>query len=140
MKPIILTAVAGMALASLPAVSMAACGPPSVRVVTVAAMTTLLEGNTVCVGAQPTMEAQEFHQAGGALIDYKRGPGNPVDPSKQVGTWTVNPGRPNAFVTHNYGGGAVYTYSVWANSEGTHSFCKVKSEVKASIKIGGGPC
>ena len=140
MKPIILTAVAGMALASLPAVSMAACGPPSVRVVTVAAMTTLLEGNTVCVGAQPTMEAQEFHQAGGALIDYKRGPGHPVDPTKQVGTWTVNPGRPNATVTHDYGGGARYIYFVWANPDRTHSFCTANPEVKARIKSGGGAC
>ena len=139
MKPIILTAVAGMALASLPAVSMAACGPPSVRVVTVAAMTTLLEGNTVCVGAQPTMEAQEFHQAGGALIDYKRGPGHPVDPSKQVGTWKVTGGR-GAFVTHHYGGNTRYNYAVWKNADGTHSFCSDNPEVKARIKIGGGPC
>ena len=139
MKPIILAAVAGMALASLPAVSMAACGPPSVRVVTVAAMTTLLEGNTVCVGAQPTMDAQEFHQAGGALIDYKRGPGHPIDPTKQVGTWTVTDVR-GARVNHHYGGATKFGYSVWNNNNGTHSFCSDNSEVKARIKSGGGAC
>ena len=141
MKPIILAAVAGMALASLPAVSMAACDLPSVRVATAAAMTALLEGNTVCVpaGNQPTMDAQELHQAGGALIDYKRGPGHPIDPTKQVGSWTVT-GERGVFVAHKYGVNVQYTYSVWANSDRTHSFCRVNSEVKARIKIGGGPC
>ena len=142
MNPIILAAFAGMTLASLPALSLAACAAPSVRVATAAAMTTLLQGNTVCVpvNTQPTMEAQELHQAGGALIDYKRGPAHPVDPSKQVGTWTVTGGR-GAFVTHNYGGGAQYTYSVWANNDNTtHSFCSANPEIKVRIKTGGGPC
>ena len=141
MNPIILAAFAGMTLAGLPALSLAACAAPSVRVATAAAMTTLLQGNTVCVpvNTQPTMEAQELHQAGGALIDYKRGPAHPVDPSKQVGTWTVTGGR-GAFVTHNYGGGAQYTYAVWTNTDGTHSFCSANPEIKARIKLGGGPC
>jgi hypothetical protein len=141
MKPIILAAVAGVALASLPALSLAACAAPSVRVATALAMTTLLQGNTVCLPAatQPTMEAQELHQAGGALVDYKRGPGHPVDPSKQVGSWTVTAGR-SVFVTHNYGGGAQYTYAVWHNDDGTHSFCSANPEIKVRIKTGGGPC
>ena len=89
MKPIILAAVAGMALAGLPAVSMAGCAAPSVRVGTAATLTTLLQDKTVCVPAvnQATMEAQEFHQVGGAVVAYKRGPSDQVDPSKQVGTW-----------------------------------------------------
>ena len=142
MKPIILAAVAGMALSSLPALSLAACaGPSSVRVATAEAMNTLLKGNTVCVPAvtQPTMDAQELHQAGGALVDYKRGPGHPVDPSKQVGSWTVTAGR-STFVTHNYGGGVQYTYAVWNNNDGTHSFCSANPEIKVRIKTGGGAC
>ena len=141
MKPIILAAVAGMALASLPAVSMAACAAPSVRVATTAAMTTLLQDNTACVPAltQPTMEAQELHQRDGTLFDYKRGPGHLGDPSAQVGNWTVTGGR-GAFVTYNYGGGAQYTYAVWANSNGTHSFCSANPEITVRIKAGGGPC
>ena len=90
MKPIILAAFAGMTLAGLPALSLAACAAPSERVATTGAMRSLLQGNTVCVPAvtQPTMEAQELHEPGGALVDYKRGPTDKVDPSKQVGSWT----------------------------------------------------
>lgn len=142
MKPIILAAVAGMALASLPAVSMAACAAPaSVRVATAAAMTALLQGNTVCVPKDPqaTMDAQELHQRGGALVDYKRGPGHPTDPTKQVGTWTVTDGR-GVFVIHKYSDRVQPAYSVWDNKDGTHSFCSDNPEVKARIKIGGGPC
>ena len=145
MKPIILAAVAGITLAGLPAVSMAACPPPSpsVRVATTEAMTTLLQGNTVCVPVvtQPTMEWQELHVAGGALVDYKRGPTHTTDPSKPVGTWTVTgtSGR-SAFVTHNYGGGAEYIFTIWDNLDGTHSFCSANPEVKARIKTGGGAC
>lgn len=141
MKPIILTAIAGMALAGLPAVSMAGCAAPSVRVGTAAALTTLLQDNTVCVPAvtQATMEAQELHQAGGSLVDYKRGPTDKVDPSKRVGTWNVSSGR-GIFVNYDYGGGRQYAYSVWGNSDGTHSFCSANPEIKARIKTGGGAC
>ena len=141
MKPIILAAVAGMALAGLPAVSMAACAAPSVRVATTAAMTTLLQGNTLCLPAvtQPTMEAQELHQPGGALVDYKRGPTDKGDPSTQVGSWTVIGGR-GAFVTYDYGGGAQYTYAVWTNPDGMHSFCSANPEIRVRIKLCGGPC
>lgn len=143
MKPLILAAGIGIALAGLPAVSMAACAAPSVRVPTKALLTTLLEGNTVCVPAvtQPTMEWQELHQAGSALVDYKRGPTDKVDPSKPVGTWVVTgtDGR-GVVVTHDYGGGKIYTYSVWDNKDGTHSFCSANPEIRARIKTGGGAC
>jgi hypothetical protein len=42
---------------------------------------------------------QEFHQAGGKLFDWKRGPGHPVDPTKEVGSW----GTAQGTVTHTYG-------------------------------------
>jgi len=143
MKPIILAAVAGMALAGLPAVSMAGCSAASsVRVASAAELTTLLEGNTVCLPAvtRPTMDAQELHQAGGALVDYKRGPTDKVDQSKQVGTWKVVGGR-GTFVSYNYGGGRQYTYSVWKNpGDNTYSLCSANPEITVRVKPGGGPC
>lgn len=145
MKSMILAAAAGVALAGLPAVSSAACAAPSVRVNTKAAMSALLTGNTVCVPPDipppPTMDAQELHQSGGALIDYKRGPGHAVDPTKQIGTWSVtgSDGR-GVFVTYDYGGGKIYTYAVWKNLDGTNSFCSANPEVKARVKTGGGAC
>lgn len=143
MNSLVLAAAAGIALAGLPATSMATCAAPSVRVNTKAAMATLLTGNTACVPpvTQPTMESQELHVSGGALIDYKRGPGHPVDPSTQVGTWSVTgtDGR-GVFVTYDYGGGKIYTYAVWNNGDGTHSFCSANPEIKVRVKAGGGAC
>jgi hypothetical protein len=52
---------------------------------------------------------QEWHEAGGALWDWKRGPGHAVDPRDQVGNWSAANGA-NATVTHTYGG----TSFVWA--------------------------
>lgn len=143
MKPIILAAVASIALAGLPAVAIAACSAPSsVRVATAVELTTLLQGNTVCLPAvtRPTMEAQELHQAGGALVDFKRGPSDKVEPSKQVGTWKIIGGRGTS-VSYDYGGGRQYTYSVWKNpGDNMYSLCSANSEIQVRIKTGGGAC
>lgn len=113
-----------------------------------AAISALLGGNTVCVPTTtiPTMTWQELHQgtSGGPLIDYKRGPGHPVDPSETVGSWTVSgSGVGNATVTHAYSGsGGTYIYSVHGTGiVGTdHSFCVGATEIVARVKAGGGAC
>jgi hypothetical protein len=76
------------------------------------ALRTLLTGRTVCA-IRASERWQEFHQSDGALIDWKRGPTDPVDPTKQVGTWSASNGT-NADVTYNYGAGATYTFIVCA--------------------------
>ncbi len=143
MKTILCAAALTGALGALPVVAEAACAAPSTRVPTQAALTTLLQGNTACVPAtnQPVMEAQEEHRAGGALWDYKRGPGHAVDPSKAIGTWSVGgqDGR-GVFVRYDYSGGQSYTYAVWDNRNGTYSFCSTSTEVLVRIKAGPGPC
>lgn len=132
------------ALTVLPAGAMAACSAPSAaRVNTVAALTTLLSGNTVCVPetTQAVMTAQEEHRPGGQLWDYKRGPGHPVDPTERVGSWVINGSNARSvFVTYDYGGGQITNFSVWDNRDGTHSFCSANPEIKARIKTGPGPC
>lgn len=70
----------------------------------------LLTGNTLCAVRAPD-SWQEFHQSGGALIDFKRGPADPVDPTETVGTWSTTNGA-NAVVTHNYGAGGVFSWLV----------------------------
>jgi hypothetical protein len=145
MKYEVVVAAIGLLLAAVPLSSIAACATPSARVNTKAEVKALLEGNTACVPpvTQPTMEAQELHLAGGALIDYKKGSGHPVDPSTQVGTWAVTgaDGR-GVFVTYDYGNGQVYNYAVWNNNDNprTYSLCSAKPEVKVRIKTGGGAC
>lgn len=144
MKPLILAASISIVLAGVAGEAAAACTAPSVRVSTLTTLTTLLSGNTVCVPATtvPTMTWQEEHRAGNQLWDYKRGPGHATDPSEQVGTWTITAtasgGR--AQVSHNYGAGGTYPYTVWDNRNGTHSFCSAGPEIVARIKSGGGPC
>lgn len=149
MKAISLAIGVSALLASVPTVSMAACAAPSVRVATAAALNSLLNGNsggagagnTACVPTSAAVyDAQEEHRAGGELWDYKRGPTSTGDPTAKIGSWSVSSGR-GALVTYDYGGGTVYTYSVWDNLDGTYSFCRPGSaEVVARIKSGRGPC
>lgn len=128
-------------LAAAPAISSAACDAPATRVATLADLTALLKDNTACVGLAHPFESQELHQAGGALIDYKCGPGKQIDPTKQVGNWSIIGSNARGFfVSYNYGQGKIYTYSVWNNGDGTHSFCSANPEVRVRMISGSGPC
>lgn len=108
----------------------------------------LLAGNTVCVPAATVanMTWQELHSGGatsGSLIDYKRGPGHAVDPSATVGSYTVNgTGGGNSSVTHNYGTGGSFTYTVHGTGVvgSNHSFCAGATEIVGRVKPGGGAC
>lgn len=115
-----------------------------------AAISLLLGGNTVCVPtvtpvAPLPMTWQEEHVGNststtGALIDFKRG-SNPVDPTKTVGTWTVTgTGVGNSTVTHNYGAGGSYTYTVHSIGGTIYGFCGAGPEIVARIKPGSGAC
>jgi hypothetical protein len=110
----------------------------------------LLENKTVCgtgVGANAGQKWQELHQGsgGGNLIEYAKGPTDPVDPSHVVGTWvflfnnTLN--RPNR-VRYDYGDGGVYTWQVYDNQDGTYSFCTERNgtEIATATIQASGPC
>lgn len=114
-RPIIMAA---FAVACVAEGAVAACSSPAATQVVDADLTTLLSGNTVCA-IQGGERWQEEHHANGELWDYKRGDGHPVDPRTRVGRWSVT----NAVVTHDYGGGAQYSYEVWDDG-GTYSFCQ----------------
>ena len=52
----------------------------------------LVGGNTLCASRGSDLW-QEFHSGAGAiLIDYKKGPSDPVDRTERVGTWTATNG------------------------------------------------
>jgi len=105
-------------LAGISGEAMAACTAPATQV-TGTALTTLISGRTVCA-TQGTDKWQEQHQVGGTLSDYKKGPTDPVDPTKQVGNWSIDTVANT--VKYVYTGGPGYTYSVY-NDGGTYSFC-----------------
>ena len=101
-------------------------------------LSSLLTGNTVCVGSAGNWEAQEYHQSGGNLIDYKRGPSDPVDATASVGTWSISGSGTSTKVTYFYGS-STYSNTVWDHANGTYSFCN-PAETVATIKTGQGAC
>ena len=143
MRALLVAGSLGLVAAAFAGNAVAACGAPATRVNTIATLNTLLSGKTACVPASggPPMTWQELHVAGGSLIDYKKGPTDPVDPSETVGGWQITgvDGR-GVFVKYDYGSGGQYTYSVYDNGNGTHSFCGTGPEIVARLKPGGGPC
>lgn len=95
-----------------------------------------LSGNTVCVGAAPTWTAQEFHQAGGSLIDYKRGPSHAIDPTTTVGSWSVV----NDQIQYVYTSGGSYTFDIYEKT-GAYSFCTGgTSAAEATTRAGQSAC
>lgn len=88
-----------------------------------------ISGATICA-TRGSDRWQEFHQSGGALIDWKLGANHPIDPTKQVGTWSASNGA-DATVTHTYGStsyvwavcrvgtAAPYTYTLVSTTGGT---------------------
>ena len=100
-------------------------------------LTTLVSGNTVCA-TKGQDQWQEQHRSGGQLWDFKKGASDPVDPSKQVGTWRIASNE----VTHSYGN-LSFTYSV--HDEGgaaSYSFCTNGLVVVsgATFKTGNSSC
>jgi hypothetical protein len=73
-------------------------------------LNSFLVNRTACAALPGGDKWQERHAAGSALIDYKLGSSHPVDPTKQVGTWSATA----TTVTYDYGAGGTYTYIVCA--------------------------
>jgi hypothetical protein len=103
-----------------------------------------LSGNTVCgtgLNANAGDRWQEWHQAGGTLTEYARGPSDPVDPTHDVGTWSTSGMGNTSVVTYSYNGGGTYSFSVHVDGAGTTFFCSGGTEVAEAILIPGqGAC
>lgn len=137
MKRLLVPAVLSLAL--MPAIAGAACTSTS-QVTGSATLTTLLGGKTICA-SRGADRWQEYHQAGGALIDYKKGPTDPVDPTKQVGTWTVTGNGSGTQLRYDYGRGQNYTYKVHTIvQDASYSLCSGTEDLVVTIRPGQGPC
>jgi hypothetical protein len=111
-----------------------------------------LAGNTVCVAkGGERWENQEWHQGGpavGALIDFKKGPTDPIDPTKGVGTWSISGTDVATRVTYSYIFGGVGTYAVCSSKSqpgpgDTIGFCTnttSSSVIAATLQAGVGAC
>jgi hypothetical protein len=69
----------------------------------------------------------------GTVTDYKKGAGDPVDPTGTVGTWTIA----NDTITYNYGPGAIFTYSV--TGTGPYTFCDVGTSATLVVSVSTSP-
>lgn len=132
------TVLAAVALALSGAAQAQTCicnGGSGTPLTTVAAVQAVLANKMVCaaVGGE---QWQEWHNGGasGPVVDYKLGPGHPVDPSSQTGTYQVVDlaSDPRVSKTQRAAGAAVtYTYGANTYSYGvcqtgaTYVFCGV---------------
>jgi hypothetical protein len=90
--------------------------------------------------AGPPWTNQEYHSggitsAGGNITDYKKGPGDPRDPTAQIGIYTIDA---NGVVTYTYGSGHPFPYTVWGtqtSGSGTYDFCNGATPLPGQVKI-----
>lgn len=118
---------------SCAAAAIAAC--PGNGYMSGARVSSLLTGLTACSPANCTganCQWQENHQAGGLLVEQHAG--TVADPAETVGTWRVTANT--GVITHNYGAGGSYDYSVNDNGGGSYSFCGGNGEFTFSVKAG----
>lgn len=133
--PIFIAIAAGVAAGG----AHAACTPAS-QVKGADNLRSVLQGNTICV-ALGNERWQEYHQAGGALIDYKKGPDDKKDPSKQVGSWSVSGNGAGTQLRHQYSAGASFTYTVHTIAAGSsYGLCGGGGELIVTLRAGRGPC
>ena len=109
-----------------------------------------LGNNTVCVSnGSNGWESQEEHltvpdASGYQLFDYKRGNTDPIDPRKQVGSWSISTSDAGTAVTYLYTDGGQtsgpYSFTVHNNTDGTISFCSGAKEVVATLRPIGSGC
>jgi hypothetical protein len=127
MRAVVLVGVLALGLATS-AFAQCPCSNASTRVTKLSA---LFSGKTVCA-SRGDEQWQEYHAAGGALIDYKRGPSDRTDPTTQVGNWSVS----GDTLTHNYGPGASYQWAVCGDTpKGPYRFCDGASSVVSGATL-----
>ncbi|MGY6276607.1 hypothetical protein [Methylomonas sp. MgM2] len=110
----------------------AAC--PTERVVG-NAISRLLSGKTVCVRGDSDWENQEIHDTDGTLSDFKKGPNDPVDPTKVIGSW----GRRGNNVLYRYSGGDTFSYEVYYSASTAPAICLVNSTTTVEGTLVAGP-
>lgn len=103
----------------------------------------LVGGNTLCA-ARNGERWQEYHQgnSNGSLIDWKRGPTDPVDPTETVGAWSAQNGS-NSSLTHTYTGGLSFSWLVCQATPTTYTLVSLGAAgtiTGATIRGGQGAC
>lgn len=121
-------------VASVGAASAACPGTP------LTGLATLLADTLICGTNTGNSERyQEEHRAGGVLWERAKGPGDPIHPPEQVGTWSVDATGTSELVCYDYGPGGPNCHTVSLNSGAagangsTYSFCGSGPEATATM-------
>jgi hypothetical protein len=133
---------AGLVLLSgvaAPGVVLAGCGD---TLVTEAELALLLPKRYACAAdARPEWgwKYQELHLESGILRDFKRGSGDPVDPSKDVGTWRIVGDAVHYSYQDASGSSGPFMHTVHGDATQGYSICSGGSEVaRLQDDLGGG--
>ncbi|WP_126445731.1 hypothetical protein [Sulfuricystis multivorans] len=129
----------GCAFALLSGSAFSQCGSATNRL-NQSELSAALSGKTVCA-TLGNDKWQEYHAPGGDLIDWKKGPSNPVDPTTKVGTWSISGAGNNAVINYSYSGGGTYSFAVYANKQGNNfvapfDFCGSSNVTNATLSSG----
>jgi hypothetical protein len=128
MKPL---TVAGAALLAIGAAHALACSAPAGALSPSVLGTTLqTSGRIACYGSAGNWENQEILQAANALVDYKKGPADPVDPTSTIGSYTIaDDGTGSGIITYTYAGSPSSSFAYYlvnvsggAGNAGTYRF------------------
>ncbi len=122
--------------------------PPGNGVLNATQLGSLLAGRTACLakagGGWQNQEQHSGSAVSGTIIDYKKGPTDPRDPTKTIGAYTigVDGGGVNGRVTYTYtGSGTTFPYFVLGNSSsstlrpGIFSFCPTLGSNAGAFEI-----
>lgn len=109
-NPVFVLVLAAGVLGAGQVMAQAACPGGTTRVNN---LTGLIGGKTLCA-ARGNDRWQEFHSGNnsGPLIEYKRGPGHPMDPTETVGTWSATNGANSSLLTHTYTSAGAFVWLV----------------------------
>lgn len=95
---------------------------------------TLVQGNTICAASNGD-QWQEYHRSDGALIDYKKGPSDTVDPTTEVGSWSAAQGK-EPELSHTYDSSSFAWIVCESDPGGSYALVGVSTITGVSI-IGG---
>lgn len=109
----------------------------------------VLNNNTACYPPTAPFQNQELHN-GTTMVDYKKGPSDPRDPSVTVGSYSVA----SNIITYTYGtttfsyylvpasgsGTLPGLYNFFPGATGTGAVCTATLPSQVNVKAGGGAC
>jgi hypothetical protein len=128
MKRILLLSALFLAVASGDA--MAICSGTKVTDIKAALEEKLVCAKATAAHPNPSDTWTEEHKtiagATGILIEYAKGPGDPIDPEKRVGTWGVTTGRdglPAVVYKYNNSAALTFVWTLFFQGGNSYKFC-----------------